>query len=82
MLHVLLLCMEADNVLETLLIILVLIMTIVLVFCLKTIHELKKPKEEKKIMSDEDKEKQEKIKKAFNELMEYDYDVALKRGDS
>lgn len=68
--------------LETLLIILVLIMTIAIGFCLKTIHELKKPKEEKKIMSDEDKEKQEKIKKAFNELMEYDYDIALKRGDS
>lgn len=68
--------------LEALLIILVLIMTIALVFCLKTIHELKKTKEENKIMSDEDKEKQEKIKKAFNELMEYDYDVALKRGDS
>ncbi len=68
--------------LETLLIILVLIMTISLGLCLKIINNLKKPKEEKKIMSDEDKEKQEKIKKAFNELMEYDYDVALKRGDS
>lgn len=68
--------------LEALLIIVVLIMTIALGFCLKTIHELEKPKEEKKIMSDEDKEKQEKIKKAFNELMEYDYDIALKRGDS
>lgn len=68
--------------LETLLIILVLIMTIALGFCLKIINNLKKPKEEKKIMSDEDKEKQEKIKKAFNELMEYDYDIALKRGDS
>lgn len=68
--------------LETLLIILVLIMTISLGFCLKTIQQLKKPKEEKKNMSDEDKEKQEKIKKAFNELMEYDYDIALKRGDS
>lgn len=68
--------------LEALLIILVLIMVIALGFCLKTIHELKKTKEENKIMSDEDKEKQEKIKKAFNELMEYDYDVALKRGDS
>lgn len=74
--------MEADNMLETLLIILVLIMTISLGLCLKIINNLKKPKEEKKIMSDEDKEKQEKIKKAFNELMEYDYDVALKRGDS
>ena len=68
--------------LEALLIILVLIMTIALGFCLKTIYDLKKPKEEKKLMSDEDKEKQEKIKKAFNELMEYDYNVALKRGDS
>ena len=68
--------------LEALLIILVLIMIIALGFCLKTIHELEKMKEEKKIMSDEDKEKQEKIKKAFNELMEYDYDIALKRGDS
>lgn len=68
--------------LETLLIILVLIMTIALGFCFKIINNLKKPKEEKKIMSDEDKEKQEKIKKAFNELMEYDYDIALKRGDS
>lgn len=68
--------------LETLLIILVLIMTISLGFCLKIINNLKKPKEEKKIMSDEDRKKQEKIKKAFNELMEYDYDIALKRGDS
>ena len=68
--------------LEALLIILVLIMIIALGFCLKIINELKKTKEEKKIMSDEDKEKQEKIKKAFNELMEYDYNVALKRGDS
>lgn len=68
--------------LEALLIILVLIMTISLGFCLKIINNLKKPKEEKKIMSDEDRKKQEKIKKAFNELMEYDYDIALKRGDS
>lgn len=68
--------------LETLLIILVLIMTISLGFCLKIINNLKKSKEEKKIMSDEDRKKQEKIKKAFNELMEYDYDIALKRGDS
>lgn len=68
--------------LETLLIILVLIMVIALGFCLKIIYDLKKPKEEKKLMSDEDKDKQEKIKKAFNELMEYDYDIALKRGDS
>ena len=67
--------------LETLLIVLVLIMAVALSFCLKAIYNLKKTKEEKKIMSDEDKEKQKKIKKAFNELMEYDYDVALKRGE-
>ena len=73
--------MEVDNMLETLLIVLVLIMAVALSFCLKAIYDLKKPKEEKKIMSNEDKEKQKKIKKAFNELMEYDYDVALKRGD-
>lgn len=67
--------------LETLLIILVLIMATALGVCVKTIFDLKKPKENVVKISDEDKEKQEKIKKAFNELMEYDYDVALKRGE-
>lgn len=82
MLHVLLLCMEVDDMLETFLIILVLIMTIALCICLKMIYDLKKTKEKKNFVLDEDKDKQEKIKKAFNELMEYDYDIALKRGDS
>lgn len=36
------------------------------------------PKVEKKEMTDEEKEKFEKAKQAFNNLMTYDYDSALK----
>lgn len=36
-------------------------------------------KEEKSKLSKEDKKKLEEAKKAFNNLMEYDYDSALKR---
>ncbi len=67
--------------LETLLIILILIMATALGVCVKTIFDLKKPKENVVKISEEDRKKQEKIKMAFNELMQYDYDVALKRGD-
>ena len=67
--------------LETLLIILMLIMATALGVCVKTISDLKKPKENDVKISEEDRKKQEKIKMAFNELMQYDYDVALKRGD-
>lgn len=41
-------------------------------------HFIKKP--EKKTMSTEEKLKQERVKKAFEELMTYDYDIALGGG--
>jgi 23S rRNA pseudoU1915 N3-methylase RlmH len=40
------------------------------------------PKQEKREMTEEEKEKIEKAKKSFNNLMTYDYEIALKRGDS
>lgn len=42
----------------------------------------RKTKEEATIeMSEADKEKQKRIRDSFEELMNYDYDTALKRGD-
>lgn len=43
------------------------------------VMEKRKPKVEKIEMSEEDRKKQEKMKKAFNELMTYDYETACRR---
>lgn len=43
------------------------------------IPKIEEKKEEKPQISEEDKKKQEKIKKAFNNLMEYDENIALKK---
>jgi len=49
------------------------------------LYKKKAPIEEKETpkatMTEEEKQKKEKIKKAFNSLMEYDYKTALAKGD-
>ena len=51
----------------------------IVIIVLLLIKHLKPAK--KVILSVEQKEKQEELKKSFDELMNYDYTIAIRRGD-
>lgn len=58
-----------------------LILSFIVGYQANLLHKKKIKKEATIEMSEADKEKQKRIKAAFDELMSYDYDTALKRGD-
>ena len=58
-----------------------LILSFVIGYQANLLHGKKAKKETTIEMSEADKEKQKKIRDSFEELMNYDYDTALKRGD-
>lgn len=58
-----------------------LILSFIIGYQANLLHGKKEKKETTIEMSEADKEKQKKIRDSFEELMSYDYDTALKRGD-
>lgn len=58
-----------------------LILSFIIGYQANLLHGKKVKKETTIEMSEADKEKQKKIRDSFEELMNYDYDTALKRGD-
>ena len=59
----------------------IIIIAILLIINGYLIYLLKKPKKEKPKMSKEEIEKQKEVKKAFDNLMNYDFNVATRRNN-